>query len=78
MRYCRGAAMLCNNPLFREFLTVETGRPVPDAGAAAAEIRNECQVLSRRELDGNQEAGRAYLALVERFNDWLGARHATA
>jgi hypothetical protein len=77
-RYAKGAAMLCNNPLFRDYLTATTGRIVPDAATAAAEVRLACGVLSRRELDGNEQAGREYLALVERFNDWLGARHATA
>lgn len=77
-RCARGAAMLCNNPLFRDYLTATTGRMVPDANAAAAEVRLACGVLSRRELDGNEQAGREYLALVERFNDWLGARYATA
>jgi hypothetical protein len=69
--------MLCNNPLFRDYLTHTTGRMVPDANAAAAEVRNACGVLSRRELDGNEQAGREYLALVERFNGWLGRHHAT-
>lgn len=76
-RYARGAGIMCGNPLFRDFLTATTGRPVGDADAAAAEVRNACGVLSRRELDGNLEAGREYLALVERFNDWLGSRNAT-
>lgn len=77
MAYSRGAAILGTNPLFREFLTDITGRAVPDTDAAAAEIRNECGILSRRELDTSLEAGRAYLALVERFNDWVGRRNAT-
>lgn len=73
-RYARGAGIMCGNPLFRDYLTATTGRPVADANAAAAEVRNACGVLSRRELDGNIEAGREYLALVERFNAWLGVR----
>lgn len=77
-RYARGAAMLCNNPLFRDYLTATTGRAVPDAATAAAEVRLACGVLSRRELDGNEQAGREYLVLVERFNDWLGARNAAS
>lgn len=77
MRYSKGAAILGANPLFREFVTATTGRPVPDASAAAAEVREACGVLSRRELDTNADAGRAYLQLVARFNDWLGARNAT-
>lgn len=77
-RYARGAAILGANPLFREFITATTGRLVPDEKAAAAELRNACGVLSRRELDGNELAGREYLALVERFNDWLGDRNATS
>ncbi len=48
--------MLCNNPLFRDYLTATTGRIVPDAATAAAEVRLACGVLSRRELDGNEQA----------------------
>lgn len=77
MRYSKGAAILGSNPLFREFITATTGRAVPDDKAAAAEVREACGVLSRRELDTNVEAGRAYLQLVERFNTWLGERNAT-
>ncbi|QDP46791.1 MAG: hypothetical protein Tp170SUR00d2C46354221_25 [Prokaryotic dsDNA virus sp.] len=77
-RYAKGAAMLCNNPLFRDYLTATTGRAVPDAATAAAEVRLACGVLSRRELDGNLDAGRAYLALVSDFNRWVGRQHATA
>jgi hypothetical protein len=75
-RYSRGAAMLGQNPLFREFLTSTTGRPVPDADTAAAETRLACGVVSRKALDTDVDAGRRYLDLVERFNDWLGARNA--
>ncbi len=69
--YKMGAAMLCQNPLFRDFLTKTTGRPVDDAEAAAKEVRLVCDVLSRRELDTNPEAGEKYRALVARFNEWL-------
>lgn len=75
-RYARGAAIMGSNPLFWEFLTQTTGRRVCDSFTAAAEVRLACSVMSRRALDTNLEASRAYLALVERFNEWLGARHA--
>lgn len=78
MRYARGAAILGANPLFREFITATTGRPVPDEKAAAAEVRLACSVMSRKTLDSDVTAGREYLALVERFNDWLGERNATS
>lgn len=74
--YARGAGMLCRNPLLREYFTETTGRQVGDAEAAAQELRLACGVESRRELDQDIEAGRRYLALVERFNDWLGTRRA--
>lgn len=74
--YARGAGMLCRNPLLREYFTETTGRQVADAEAAAKELRLVCGVESRRELDSNLEAGRRYLDLVERFNDWLGVRRA--
>ncbi len=69
--YKRGAAILCSKPSFRDFLTATTGRPVSDAEAAAKEVRLACGVMSRRELDSNPEAVARYLALLERFNEWL-------
>lgn len=77
MRYSKAAAIIGTKPLFREFLTFTTKRPVPDEKAAAAELRNVCEVMSRRELDTNIEAGRIYLYVIERFNHWLGVRNAT-
>lgn len=76
MRYSKASAILGSKPLFREFLTVTTGRAVLDEKSAAAEVRNACGVLSRRELDADVEAGRTYLMIVERFNHWLGVRNA--
>ena len=75
--YKVGSAILCRNPLFRDFLTAKTGRPVGDAEAAAKEVRLACDVVSRRELDATPEAGEKYRALVKAFNEWLSSCPAT-
>ena len=75
--YAKGAAMLCDRPAFRDFLTSMTGRAVGDANAAAKEVRLACDVLSRRELNTSPQAAEKYRALVARFNSWLSSCPAT-
>lgn len=65
-----GAAKLCRNSIFREFLTDITGRAVPDAEAAAKEVRAACNVVSRREFETVPAAAQRWRELVERFNRW--------
>lgn len=67
-----GAAKLCRNPIFRDFLTDITGRVVADAEAAAKEVRAACEVLSRREFETVPAAAQRWRELVGRFNRWGG------
>ncbi|MEQ5770027.1 hypothetical protein NFH98_20865 [Halomonas sp. H33-56] len=68
--FTKGAAILCGNSSFRDFLAQKTGRPVPDAEAAAKEVRLAVRVMSRRELDANPAAAERYGHLVAEFNAW--------
>lgn len=61
---------MCSRPAFRDFLAAKAQRPVPDAGAAACELREMTGVLSRREFDTRSEAADRYGALVAEFNAW--------
>lgn len=67
-----GAAKLCRNPEFREFLTSISGRAVADAEAAAKEVRAACDVMSRREFEKVPAAAQRWRELVGRFNRWGG------
>lgn len=57
----RVAGILCNNPDFQEHL----GATCPESAAAA--LRRQCGIASRRELDRNPEAARKFHELRREF-----------
>ena len=71
MSYVRGAAQFCANKSFWRFLEHETGRAVSTKDDAAVQLRMECGIKSRSELDTNKPAASAYEALITRFNAFL-------
>jgi hypothetical protein len=81
----RQAAMLCRDPVFCLYLDArlrwETGmeyQALPDGTAseldAAEFIRSRCSVVSRAELDHNQEAARMFGRIFADFNRWKQRR----
>ena len=68
----RLAGMWCRNPDFWAFLSARTGRPCPDASAAAALVRELCEVDSRAELDNIPAAeARFQVRIRMRFVRWM-------
>ncbi|ELC9583482.1 MULTISPECIES: hypothetical protein [Vibrio] len=70
--YTRGAAVMCNRPRFRLFLSEIAQQDIETKDQAAAVIRDWCGVQSRRELNRSEKAGAAYRGLISMYNDWLG------
>ena len=66
------AAILCARESFQRFLREENGyASCVDAETSAEAMREICGVGSRSEFDRDREARNEFLALDERFNDWL-------
>lgn len=72
--YTKAAAMFCQNPRFRSFLNVRSGRPVETVDQAAQEVRLACDVMSRRLLNTCPLARCRWEGLVTEFNQFLTAR----
>ncbi|EJG1615135.1 hypothetical protein CFE14_RS15990 [Vibrio parahaemolyticus] len=70
--YTKGAAVMCNRPRFRHFLSEIAKQDIDTKEQAAAVIRDWCGIKSRRELDQSEKAGSAYCGLIAMYNDWLG------
>jgi len=60
-RLSRLAGMLCGNPRFQAYI----GATCPES--AAAFVRRQCGVASRRELDRNEQAAKRFHELRRRF-----------
>lgn len=66
---CIMACTFCADPLFREWLGVDSEE------AAKSAILNECRIKSRKELDTNHKAGRIFLSdFRNSFLAWRDAR----
>lgn len=59
------AAMLAQDGSFQKWLEVGS------ADDATFEIKNECQVASRVDLDHDEEAGAKFDEIVKRYDLWL-------
>ncbi|MDT0501606.1 MULTISPECIES: hypothetical protein [unclassified Halomonas] len=84
-RLARQAAMLCQNPAFRLYLDRRkrhklgmTEAALPDGTHSEQDARDwlcaACGIHSRAELDHSLEAGRTFVRVRTRFNQW-GARN---
>lgn len=71
MSYVRGAAQFCANKAFWRFLESDSDHQVTNKDEAAVQLRLQCGIKSRRELETNKYAQAAYTALITRFNDFL-------
>ena len=63
------AAILCANPAFQKHIGVNS------AEKAAAYVRKQCGVISRRELDQSEAAAKRFHELRRQFA-YGGGRHA--
>lgn len=64
------AGILCGEASFVAFVAEKTGWKTANANDAAEYIRANCAVVSRRDLDGNPEAGKKFLDLVASYEAW--------
>lgn len=71
MSLTRGSAQLCQRPVFHRFLQSLTRGQVDNPEQAAAALRHQLQIQSRRELDANQQAADRYRQLIRQFNEWM-------
>ncbi len=70
-RYSRGAARVCGQSVFRDYVTYKLGRRVDDDVSAARAMRELCGVESRSEFDNCRAARDRYLAMLADLNHWL-------
>lgn len=71
--YVTGAARLCKNQRFWEFLGHRTRLEIGSPDDAASSLCYYLQIQSRRELATNDMARQRYVKLVQSFNLWLRA-----
>lgn len=64
------AALRCNEPAFWTFLATRFAVDVIDADRAAEEVRIECDVASRSELNSNKAASERWKALDDAYWGW--------
>lgn len=68
----KDAAMICNDEMFREWVSVCDGSPVIATSERAAEfMRENCCILSRAELDNDPEAADRFKLLMKQYREWL-------
>lgn len=68
----RLAGIWCRDPDFWAFMSARTGRPCSDAPAAAALVREMCEVNSRAELDNVPAAeARFQVRIRMRYVRWM-------
>lgn len=60
----------CNDPRFRDFLSVEHGFRTNDADEAAAVVRQICRVESRKEFATSHKARAAWHTLDSLYREW--------
>jgi hypothetical protein len=65
------AGILCNEGGFRTYLAERSGKPVPDADAAAAIVRFACSVKSRADLDTDKHGAQLWRDLKADYEMWL-------
>lgn len=72
--YAAQAAMLCARRGFQKFLVERKGlrEPASEDGAAAR-VRTLCGVVSRRDLNGDERAKKAWRALLGDYETWRRA-----
>ena len=72
--YAAQAAMLCARKGFQKFLVERKGlrEPASEDGAAAR-VRTLCGVVSRRDINGDQRAQKAWRALLGDYETWRRA-----
>jgi hypothetical protein len=66
------AAILCKEPSFREYVLYELG--FDELVEPEVFVRRKCGVTSRREIDGNKEAYRAWKNIMGNFCAWHDAK----
>ncbi|PMP51627.1 hypothetical protein [Vibrio splendidus] len=71
MSLTRGAAQLCQRPVFHRFLAWLCHASIASHEQAAEVLRRHLNIASRRELDQSQEAAERYRYLIRQFNDWM-------
>lgn len=68
------AGILCNDPRFCAFAAtragIDTDQITPEG--AAAWLRRECSIASRRHLNHNQTAAHTFQAIRTEFDAWTG------
>lgn len=72
--YAKGAALVCRQAVFRDFVTTKGYRAETDAEAACV-MRDYCGVKSRAEFDSDPSARDRYLAMLNEMNAWLAGNY---
>lgn len=65
------AGILCNEGGFRKYLSERSGKPIPDADAAAVVVRFACSVKSRADLDTDTHGAQLWRDLKAEYEMWL-------
>ncbi|TNF19172.1 MAG: hypothetical protein EP318_15570 [Rhodobacteraceae bacterium] len=66
------AGILCNDPGFQAFVAERTGQLSQDKDTAAAFLRRECGIASRRELNTDPAAREAFDRLRTEVDAFTG------
>lgn len=64
------AGILCNDPVFRKYLSERSGKPIADADGAAIAVRFACSVKSRADLDTDQHGAATWRDLKADYEGW--------
>lgn len=68
------AAILCKEPTFQQYVRTQFSFPFDIGPDAAAIVRYVCGVKSRRDIDGNKDAFRAWKRLMGDYCAWHDAK----
>lgn len=66
----KNAGILCNDPDFQDYVSIQPGNYTHDEMGAADFVREHCNISSRAQLDHQPQAARRYEIMKAGFLDW--------